>query len=260
LLDSTTITFVREIIPGGNRLTFLQDQELKYLAQKSFISYMRSVFLQRDKDVFDVTALPADEYAKSLGLPLSPNITFSKTRKQVTTALSSVPCVLSSSLCCRCCYSATSLSYHQDKNMSRAALADVSDSEDDKLISKEDDSEQDGEDGEEGDEGSEAEEDTPKPQKAAEKKLVPKTKKEKVEKKDKSKLDKLFARRSTGLERFVLLPNSRIVRLLSCLGLLPSMLSLALSSYSSFAGSRSCAPRTKTMMPAPERSPARSCW
>jgi ATP-dependent RNA helicase DDX10/DBP4 len=148
-----------------------QDQELKYLAQKSFISYLRSVFLQRDKEVFDVTALPADEYAKSLGLPLSPNISFSKTRKQ-------------------------------DKNLSRAALADVSDSEDDKLISKEDGSEQEGEEGEAEGGDSNADQDAPKEHKSAEKKLVPKTKKEKVEKKEKSKLDKLFARRSTGLERF----------------------------------------------------------
>jgi hypothetical protein len=88
----------------------------------------------------------------------------------------------------------------QDKNMSRVALADVSDSEDDKLISKEDDSEQ---EGNEEEEGSDADEEAPKVQIAAAKGKLVLKKKEKVEKKDKSKLDKLFARRSTWLERFV---------------------------------------------------------
>jgi ATP-dependent RNA helicase DDX10/DBP4 len=53
-----------------------EDPNLKYLAQKSFISYMRSVFLQSDKDVFKVDALPADAYAIALGLPIAPKIKF----------------------------------------------------------------------------------------------------------------------------------------------------------------------------------------
>ena len=43
---------------------------------QSFVSYMRSVFLQRDKTVFDVTKLPAEEYAASLGLIGAPRIKF----------------------------------------------------------------------------------------------------------------------------------------------------------------------------------------
>ncbi|KAJ3178195.1 ATP-dependent RNA helicase dbp4 [Geranomyces variabilis] len=53
-----------------------QDPEMKYLAQKTFISYMRSVHLQKNKEIFDVHALPFNEYAESLGLPGAPKIKF----------------------------------------------------------------------------------------------------------------------------------------------------------------------------------------
>ncbi|KAF8985196.1 ATP-dependent RNA helicase dbp4 [Entomortierella lignicola] len=52
------------------------DPEIKYLGQKAFISYMRSVYLQKDKTIFDVNALPAEEFAASLGLPGAPKIKF----------------------------------------------------------------------------------------------------------------------------------------------------------------------------------------
>lgn len=57
-----------------------EDATVKYLAQKSFISYMRSVYLQSNKEVFKVEALPADAYALSLGLPVAPKIKFIKVR------------------------------------------------------------------------------------------------------------------------------------------------------------------------------------
>ncbi|KAG0212412.1 ATP-dependent RNA helicase dbp4 [Mortierella sp. GBA30] len=57
------------------RLCF-NDPEIKYLGQKAFISYMRSVYLQKDKAIFDVNALPAEEFAASLGLPGAPKIKF----------------------------------------------------------------------------------------------------------------------------------------------------------------------------------------
>ncbi|KAJ3168309.1 ATP-dependent RNA helicase dbp4 [Geranomyces variabilis] len=53
-----------------------QDPEMKYLAQKTFISYMRSVHLQKNKEIFDVHALPFNDYAESLGLPGAPKIKF----------------------------------------------------------------------------------------------------------------------------------------------------------------------------------------
>jgi ATP-dependent RNA helicase DDX10/DBP4 len=55
-----------------------QDAELKYLAQKSFVSYVRSVFLQKDKTVFNVDELPLEEFAHALGLAGTPKIKFVK--------------------------------------------------------------------------------------------------------------------------------------------------------------------------------------
>lgn len=65
-------------ITGMLRSLCAEDPELKYLAQKTFISYMRSVFLQGDKAVFKVDQLPADAYALAIGLPSAPKIKFLK--------------------------------------------------------------------------------------------------------------------------------------------------------------------------------------
>ncbi|CCH40859.1 DEAD box RNA helicase (Hca4), putative [Wickerhamomyces ciferrii] len=51
-----------------------KDPELKYLGQKAFISYVKSIYIQKDKDVFKPEELPVEEYAKSLGLPGAPKI------------------------------------------------------------------------------------------------------------------------------------------------------------------------------------------
>ncbi|ORX76886.1 DEAD-domain-containing protein, partial [Anaeromyces robustus] len=52
--------------------------EIKYLGQKAFISYMRSIYLQSNKEVFDVHKLPAEKFSESLGLPGAPKIKFIK--------------------------------------------------------------------------------------------------------------------------------------------------------------------------------------
>ncbi|KAI0478605.1 DEAD-domain-containing protein [Xylariaceae sp. FL0804] len=55
-----------------------KDRELKYLGQKAFISYTRSVHLQKDKEVFDLNKLDLEAFATSLGLPGAPVIKFQK--------------------------------------------------------------------------------------------------------------------------------------------------------------------------------------
>ena len=55
-----------------------KDPELKYLGQKAFMSYVRSVYLQKDKDVFQIDRLPLEEFSASLGLPGAPKIKFLK--------------------------------------------------------------------------------------------------------------------------------------------------------------------------------------
>uniref|UniRef100_A0A8C5T6K9 ATP-dependent RNA helicase n=1 Tax=Malurus cyaneus samueli TaxID=2593467 RepID=A0A8C5T6K9_9PASS len=53
-----------------------QDQELKEKAQRCFVSYLRSVYLMKNKEVFDVFKLPLTEYALSLGLAMAPRVRF----------------------------------------------------------------------------------------------------------------------------------------------------------------------------------------
>jgi ATP-dependent RNA helicase DDX10/DBP4 len=55
-----------------------KDPQLKYLGQKAFTSYVRSVYLQSDKEVFQLEKLPLEEFASSLGLPGAPRIKFLK--------------------------------------------------------------------------------------------------------------------------------------------------------------------------------------
>jgi ATP-dependent RNA helicase DDX10/DBP4 len=53
-----------------------RDPEIKYCGQKAFISYVRSVFLQKNKQVFKVDELPLEEFASALGLPGQPKVKF----------------------------------------------------------------------------------------------------------------------------------------------------------------------------------------
>lgn len=52
------------------------DKEIKALGQKAFMSYVRSVYLQPNREVFDASALPLDEFALSYGLPGAPRMPF----------------------------------------------------------------------------------------------------------------------------------------------------------------------------------------
>ncbi|GBE89884.1 ATP-dependent RNA helicase dbp4 [Sparassis crispa] len=53
-----------------------QDPEIKYLGQRAFVSYLRSVYLQKEKSIFKVGELPAERFAQALGLPGMPKIKF----------------------------------------------------------------------------------------------------------------------------------------------------------------------------------------
>lgn len=55
-----------------------QDPELKYLGQKAFSSYTRSVYVQKDKDIFNINSLDLEGFAASMGLPGAPKIKFQK--------------------------------------------------------------------------------------------------------------------------------------------------------------------------------------
>ncbi|KAL0071643.1 ATP-dependent RNA helicase dbp4 [Marasmius tenuissimus] len=53
-----------------------QDPELKYLGQRAFVSYLKSIHLHKDKSIFKLSEYPVNEYAESLGLPGAPKIKF----------------------------------------------------------------------------------------------------------------------------------------------------------------------------------------
>ena len=48
---------------------------------QAFISYMKSIYLQKDKNTFDLSQYPAEEFAASMGLPGAPQITFGNGQK-----------------------------------------------------------------------------------------------------------------------------------------------------------------------------------
>jgi ATP-dependent RNA helicase DDX10/DBP4 len=55
-----------------------KDPELKYLAQKAFITCTKSIYLQRDKEVFNIKSYDLEGFAASMGLPGAPKIKFLK--------------------------------------------------------------------------------------------------------------------------------------------------------------------------------------
>ncbi|XP_058271799.1 probable ATP-dependent RNA helicase DDX10 isoform X2 [Hemibagrus wyckioides] len=60
-----------------------QEKEQKERAQRCFVSYLRSIFLMKNKDVFDAFQLKLPEYATSLGLAVPPRVRFlNKAQKQ----------------------------------------------------------------------------------------------------------------------------------------------------------------------------------
>ncbi|KAG5418994.1 DBP4 [Candida metapsilosis] len=63
----------KSIRPQLQSLCF-KDPVMKNLGQRAFIAYFKSVYVQKDKEVFNVESLPAEAYAASLGLPGAPKI------------------------------------------------------------------------------------------------------------------------------------------------------------------------------------------
>ncbi|XP_043696722.1 DEAD-box ATP-dependent RNA helicase 32-like [Telopea speciosissima] len=50
--------------------------DMQYLAQRAFTIYLRSIYKQQDKEVFDVMKLPLGDFSESLGLPMTPKVCF----------------------------------------------------------------------------------------------------------------------------------------------------------------------------------------
>ncbi|XP_006610839.1 probable ATP-dependent RNA helicase DDX10 [Apis dorsata] len=53
-----------------------RDVSLKESAQRAFVAYVRSIFLMKDKEIFNVHTLNTDLFSRSLGLAIPPRIRF----------------------------------------------------------------------------------------------------------------------------------------------------------------------------------------
>ena len=49
---------------------------MQHKAQRAVKTYVRSVHKNKDKEIFDVTKLPIDQFSASVGLPLTPKLRF----------------------------------------------------------------------------------------------------------------------------------------------------------------------------------------
>jgi ATP-dependent RNA helicase DDX10/DBP4 len=56
--------------------------EIKHLAQRAFISYIRSIHLSANKEVHNTASLALDQYAESLGLAIVPKVKLPETEKE----------------------------------------------------------------------------------------------------------------------------------------------------------------------------------
>ena len=65
-------TFVSENVAG----LLVKYDNLQLLAQRAFVTYLKSINKKQDNDVFDVMKLPIDEFSASLGLPMTPKVRF----------------------------------------------------------------------------------------------------------------------------------------------------------------------------------------
>jgi ATP-dependent RNA helicase DDX10/DBP4 len=60
---------------------------LQDLGKRAFVTYLKSIYLQKDKKVFDLSRFSAEQfaaYAASLGLPVTPKIRFISHKKNVS--------------------------------------------------------------------------------------------------------------------------------------------------------------------------------
>ncbi|KAJ6797561.1 DEAD-box ATP-dependent RNA helicase 32 isoform X2 [Iris pallida] len=70
-----------EQISGSLASLLVKYPNMQQLAKRAFITYLKSIHLQKDKEVFDLSKLPIEEFAGSLGLPMTPKVRFISQKK-----------------------------------------------------------------------------------------------------------------------------------------------------------------------------------
>ncbi|GMH20152.1 hypothetical protein Nepgr_021993 [Nepenthes gracilis] len=48
--------------------------DMQHLARRAFITYLKAIHKEKDKEIFDVMKLPIEEFSASLGLPMTPKL------------------------------------------------------------------------------------------------------------------------------------------------------------------------------------------
>lgn len=71
-INATRLTSIEPRVSA----TTASNQELRKLAQRAFTFYLKSLYLQRDKEVFDVREMDFGLLAKSFGLSVTPRVSF----------------------------------------------------------------------------------------------------------------------------------------------------------------------------------------
>ena len=95
LLEKKNIV-LKKIVPNPNK-TFnitselqgivAENSDIKHLAERAFVSYVRSIFLMPNKEIFDVNGLPLKEFAEAIGLASIPEISISQVQTHTMTKL-----------------------------------------------------------------------------------------------------------------------------------------------------------------------------
>ncbi|KAL5548347.1 hypothetical protein UlMin_003578 [Ulmus minor] len=75
---NTTKANMEKVQPVSGMLAGLlvKHPELHETAKGAFVTYLRSIYKNKDKEIFDVMSLPIDSYSASIGLPMTPKTRF----------------------------------------------------------------------------------------------------------------------------------------------------------------------------------------
>lgn len=74
-------------ITGSLQGIVAEYHDIKHLAERAFVSYVRSIFLMPNKEIFDIQALPLKEFAESFGMVSVPEVNVVKTDTNTMTKL-----------------------------------------------------------------------------------------------------------------------------------------------------------------------------
>ncbi|KAJ2950849.1 hypothetical protein O0L34_g5207 [Tuta absoluta] len=76
-INKIAVDPIKVVAPQRKIESLLSDNtELKQTAQRAFVNYVKSIFMMKNKEIFNVQLLDTDAYARSLGLIVPPRIKF----------------------------------------------------------------------------------------------------------------------------------------------------------------------------------------